>query len=299
MKYKCVTYIVALSFFFTACTKDKNTFDASGTFESTEVIVSSQAQGQIMQFDVQEGQNLVADQQVGYIDSTQLFWKKQQLIASGQAIAVTEPDVSQQVAAIHQQITNAETEKRRTQNLVSAGAVPQKQLDDINEQIRVLQKQLDAQQSTVTKNAKGIQGQIKPVSAQIQEVNDQLKNCKIINPVTGTVLVKYAEQNEVTASGKPLYSIADLKTMTLRAYITGSQLSEVKLGQNVKVYIDKGANDYRELSGQVTWISDQAEFTPKTIQTKDERADLVYAVKISVQNDGFIKIGMYGEIKLQ
>ncbi|HXS36831.1 MAG TPA: efflux RND transporter periplasmic adaptor subunit [Flavipsychrobacter sp.] len=299
MKYKCIIYIAALSFFFTACTKEKNTFDASGTFESTEVIVSSQAQGQIMQFDIQEGQNLAAGTQVGYIDSTQLYWKKQQLIASGQAIAVTEPDVSQQVAAIRQQIANAETEKRRTQNLVSAGAVPQKQLDDINEQIRVLQKQLDAQQSTVTKNAKGIQGQVKPVSAQIQEVNDQLKNCKIVNPITGTVLVKYAEQNEITAPGKPLYSIADLKTMTLRAYITGSQLSEVKLGQNVKVYIDKGANDYRELSGQVTWISDQAEFTPKTIQTKDERADLVYAVKISVQNDGYVKIGMYGEIKLQ
>ncbi len=282
-----------------SCAGDKDQFDASGMFESTEVIVSAQGNGKILQFDVHEGEKLQAGAIVGYIDTTQLHWRKQQLQASSRAITVTKPNVSEQIAAIEQQITNTETEKRRIENLVQADAVPQKQLDDINEHLKVLQKQLDAQTSTVSKSARGIEAQTRPVYAQIQEIDEQLQNSIITNPINGTVLTKYAEQDEVTMTGKPLYRIADMDNMILRVYVTGDQLSQIKLGQDVKVYVDSTAKTYRELPGRVSWIASEAEFTPKTIQTKDERANLVYAVKVNVKNDGYLKIGMYGEIKFK
>jgi HlyD family secretion protein len=279
-----------------ACSK-KNKFDASGTFESTEVIVSSEANGELMRFDVEEGQRLDSGQKVGYVDTVQLYLRKKQLLANEKAILVTRPDIQKEIASIEQQITNAEKEKLRTENLVNAHAAPQKQLDDINEQLAVLQKQLDAQKSTLLTNTAGIQEQSKPVYYEARQIDDQIKKSVIINPIKGTVLTKYAEYGEITSSGKPLYRIADLSVMTLRAYISNSQLSQVKIGQQVKVYVDNGDKTYKEMTGTIKWVSDKAEFTPKTIQTKEERANLVYAVKIDVKNDGYLKIGMYGEVK--
>jgi HlyD family secretion protein len=281
---------------FSACSK-KNKFDASGTFESTEVIVSSQANGELMRFDIEEGRHLDSGQQVGYVDTIQLYLRKKQLLANVKAILVTKPDVEKEIATIEQQIANAGKEKRRTENLVNAHAAPQKQLDDINEQLDVLQKQLDERKSSLSINTSGIQEQSRPVYYQARQIDDEIKKSIIINPISGTVLTKYAEPGEITSSGKPLYRIADLSVMTLRVYISNSQLSQVKIEQQVKVYVDNGEKTYKEMTGIIKWVSDKAEFTPKTIQTKEERANLVYAVKIDVKNDGFLKIGMYGEVK--
>ncbi len=279
-----------------ACSKQME-FDASGTFESTEVIVSSQASGEIMRFSIEEGQRLDSNLEVGYIDTMQLYLRKQQMIVNEAAILVTRPDTNKEIAAIKQQIANSEKERKRTANLVSTNAVPQKQLDDIDEQLWVLKKQLVAQATSLSSNSKGIEEQSKTVYYQAQQLEDQIQKSIIINPIKGTVLTKYAEAREVTSSGKPLYRIADLSVMTLRAYITNSQLSEVKIGQEVQVYVDNGDKTYKQMTGRVKWVSDKAEFTPKTIETKDERANLVYAVKIDVKNDGYVKIGMYGEVK--
>jgi len=261
------------------------------------VIISSEANGKLMEFDTREGQTMKAGQFVGYVDSLQLYLHKEQLFANVKAILVTKPDINKQIAAKEQEISNQEEEKRRTENLVSANAAPGKQLDDINEQLKVLQKELAAEQSSFSTTVKGIQQQSKPVDFEKRQIEDQLKKCKIINPITGTVLAKYAEQGEITAIGKPLYRIADLSVLTLRAYITNGQLSQVKVGQMIKIFIDNGNKTYKELPGIIAWVSDKAEFTPKTIQTKEERANLVYAIKIDVKNDGYLKIGMYGEVK--
>ncbi|HXA02250.1 MAG TPA: HlyD family efflux transporter periplasmic adaptor subunit, partial [Cytophagaceae bacterium] len=250
-----------------------------------------------MRFDIEEGKHLDSGQQVGYIDTMQLYLHKKQLLSNVKAILVTKPDINKDIASIEQQITNAEKEKRRTENLVNANAAPQKQLDDINEQLAVLQKQLDERKSSLSINTAGIQEQSKPVYYQAQQIDDQIKKSIIVNPVSGTVLTKYAEFGEITSSGKALYRIADLSVMTLRVYISNSQLSQVEIGQQVKVYIDSGEKTYKEMTGTIKWVSDKAEFTPKTIQTKEERANLVYAVKIDVKNNGFLKIGMYGEVK--
>jgi HlyD family secretion protein len=285
-------------FLFAAC-KEKNQFDASGTFEAIEVIVSSEANGKLMQFDILEGQNVSAGQLVGYVDSIQLYLHKRQLLANVTAILVTKPDINKQIAGTEQEIANQEKEKRRTENLVSANAVPRKQLDDINEQIKVLQKQLIAQRSSFSTTAKGIEEQSTPVDFEARQIEDQLRKCRIINPISGTVLAKYAEAGEITSVDKPLYRIADLSVLKLKAYITNGQLSQVKVGQVVNVFIDNGDKTYKELQGTISWVSDKAEFTPKTIQTKEERANLVYAIKIDVKNNGYLKIGMYGEVKFK
>jgi HlyD family secretion protein len=281
----------------TSCHGSKIQSDASGTFEATEVIVSSEANGKILSFTGEEGSSLEAGQVIGTIDSTQLYLKKKQLLASVQAVQSRRPEISKQIASLQQQIATQKTEKHRFENLVKAGAANQKQLDDINSGLAVLEKQLIAQQSSLSTSDRGMIEDAAAFRAQIDQMNDQLAKCRIVNPLSGTVLTKYVEPNEVTAQGKPLYKIADTGNMKLRAYVTNGQLSEIKLGQTVKVYIDKGDSDMKEYSGKIEWISDKAEFTPKTIQTKDERANLVYAVKIAVKNDGLIKIGMYGEVK--
>jgi len=197
-------------------------------------------------------------------------------------------------------------EQKRVQNLLKADAATPKQLDDINAQVEELQKQLDvirkqdaAQTSVLKTQTSGLRADVQPLVAQIEQINDQLAKTKIVNEVNGTVLTKYAEANEVAAAGKPLYKIADLSTIILRAYVTGDQLTGIKLNQQVKVLVDSAGGQYRELPGTIEWISSKAEFTPKTIQTKDERANLVYAVKIRVKNDGYLKIGMYGEVALK
>ena len=283
--------VILLNFvllFLAACNRGDGDFDATGTFEATEILVSSEANGKIMELNIEEGDRLDAGALVGYVDSTQLYLKKMQLSAGLRSVDIRKPDIRKQIAALEQQIATARTEQQRMENLVKAKAGNQKQVDDIVNNIKYLQKQLDAQYSTLNKTTGGADAEAEGILYQIMQLDDQLQKSRIVNPQAGTVLVKYAEPGEVTAAGKPLYKIADTDLLYLRAYITSDQLSTLKQGQTVRVFADYGENDRREYPGTITWISDKSEFTPKGIQTKDERANLVYAIKVAVKNDGFL-----------
>lgn len=281
------------------CSSNDNEYDASGTFEATEVIVSSEANGKILSLNFREGTKLKANDVVGVIDSTQLYLKKLQILASVNAVQSRKPEIDKQIAVVEQQIATAEYEKKRVENLIKSNAVPKKQLDDVNAQISVLEKQLTALKSNLDVSTRGINQESNAIEVQIAQLNDQLKKCVITSPIDGTVLVKYAEAGELAVQGKPLFKIADTDNMFLRAYIVSSQLSDIKLGQKVKVFADYGDDKMKEYTGEVAWIATKAEFTPKTILTKDERANLVYATKIAIKNDGYLKIGMYGKIKIK
>jgi len=285
-----------LILFASAC-KNENTFDASGSFEAVEVIISAEANGVLEMFNIEEGQLLPVGQLIGYIDSTQLYLKKKQLETQIVALLAKKPNIPVQLSALQEQLKTAEVELQRVTNLVKLDAATTKQLDDVNAQIEIIKKQIDAQKSTLVISSEGINKDVLPLQVQVEQLNDQLQKCKIINPINGTVLTKYAEQNEMAITGKALYKIADLSTIILRAYISSNQLAQVKLNQKVKVHTDDGSGGLKENEGTITWISDKAEFTPKTIQTKEERANMVYAVKIKMPNDGVYKIGMYGEVR--
>ena len=296
IKLKNLMLFPMLAFFLTSCGNGNGKFDASGTFESEEIIVSSEAMGKLVMFDVEEGMKLKEDQLIGVVDTLQLFLKKKQLEASIRAVLSKQPDIATQLAALEEQIKTTSSEKKRIANLVKSNAATTKQLDDISAQLDLLNKQFNATKSNLTITRQGLQSETSPLQIQIEQIQDQINKSIIINPIEGTVLTRYAKKGEVTAAGKALYKIADLSTMTLRAYINGDQLGEIKLGQKIKVFVDKGNGEQKELTGEIYWVSSKAEFTPKTIQTKDERATLVYAVKVSVKNDGYLKIGMYGEV---
>jgi len=288
---------LAIVITFSACGKSDSEYDAAGTFEAIEITVSSEAMGKIISFDLTEGQEVAENQLVGAIDSTQLYLKKKQLLASGKALISRKPDTRKQLAAVEQQIETAKTEKKRIQNLVQANAVNQKQLDDVNAQIAVLEKQQAALKSTLDLTTSSLTGEEEALQLQIAQIEDQLQKCHIASPISGTVLTKYAEAGELAAPGKALFKVADTKNIILRAYISSDQLSQLKIGQKVQVFSDLGEKDSKQYEGIINWIASKAEFTPKTIQTRDERANLVYAVKIAVKNDGLIKIGMYGNVK--
>ncbi|MFT3824552.1 MAG: HlyD family efflux transporter periplasmic adaptor subunit [Chitinophagaceae bacterium] len=299
--------------FLTACSGKKNTYDASGTFEVDEVVVSSELPGKILSFNLQEGDKLAKDSIVGIIDAINLSLQKEQVEASIDALKEKTSDLSPQVKLLQDQLTvqqsqldNLLHERKRTENLLKQDAATGKQLDDINAQIDVVKKQMSVtqQQISVQRSNTGTQNRTvlsegKPLQKRVAQLEDQIKRAAIVNPINGTVITKYAEAGEVTSAGKALYKVADLSVMNLRAYITGDQLSTVKLNQPVTVLIDSGAHKYHQYTGTVSWVSDKAEFTPKTIQTKEERANLVYAIKIRVKNDGYIKIGMYGEVQFK
>ena len=280
-----------------ACSNNKTDYDASGIFESTEVIVSSQVSGQLMEFTVTEGQQLQADSYLGYVDTTQLYLKKQQLMASRTAVSSRSTSVPRQIASLKEQIATQKRELARFGNLVKLNAANQKQVDDIQSQLSVLEKQLAAQTELLVNNNQGISGESTALESQIAQIEDQLLKSRITSPIQGTVLTKYAEQGEFTAPGKALFKVSDMQQMYLRAYITSDQLTQLKQGQPVTVYADFGEEQMRTYPGTISWIADKAEFTPKTIQTRNERANLVYAVKIAVTNDGYLKNGMYGEVK--
>ena len=293
--------------------KKKDVFDASGSFETDEVIVSSQLNGQLVSFNVNEGDSLSLGQVVGSVDAENISLQKEQVEASIESLSEKTTNVKPQVELLQDQLRVQQTqlnnllhEKARIERLVKADAATGKQLDDITNQVEVTKKQMEVtrqqiavQKSNVATQNRSILSESKPLQKRAEQLQEQLSKSKIINPINGTVITKYAERGEVTSAGKALYKIADLSYLTLRAYITGAQLSQIKLNQTVAVLIDNGKNDYRNYKGIITWISDKAEFTPKTIQTKEERANLVYAVKIKVKNDGFLKIGMYGEVMLE
>lgn len=296
MNYKNNILIIAV-LLAVACNKKDQAYDASGTFESTEIIIPAEGTGIIRQFDVSEGQELKAGQYIGYIDTLQLSLKKEQLMAQIQTTLKQKPNIPKQLAALQVQLASAEREQRRVASLLKADAATQKQMDDANAQVDVIRKQIEAQASALGINTESISWQAHPLQVQVAQVEAQIADCRIVNNAAGTVIAKYAEANEMATPGKPLYKVADLDSMILRAYITGQQLASIRLGQHVKVLVDNGKGAYREYAGLVEWISDKAEFTPKTIQTKDERANLVYAIKIRVKNDGLIKIGMYADVK--
>ncbi len=293
-----------------ACNNNGTRSDASGTFEAEEIIVSSELAGRIISLTIQEGMLLPKDSTVGTIDAEGISLQKEQVEASIQSLNAKTMDVMPQVRLLEQQravqqsrLTNLIQEKQRVENLVKADAATKKQLDDILAQIDVVEKEMNVtmqqiavQRNSVSTQNRSILSEGAPLQKRIAQLNDQLQRAKIINPVVGTVLTKYAEPGEITSPGKALYKIADLSSLNLRAYITGVQLPQVKLNQPVKILIDSGEDKFKEYPGTIIWISDKAEFTPKTIQTKEERANLVYAIKVKVKNDGYLKIGMYGEV---
>ena len=296
MKDKNITYLFILLVSITSCREEKKNYDASGSFEAVETMISAESNGKILKLEIEEGQQLDSGQVVGYIDSMQLHLNKGQLLQNKKAILSNKPQADVQVESIKSELANAVLDRNRTENLVKGGVASQKQLDDANAKIATLQARIKAQESVLEIATSSLNEQGSTVDAQLNEINDQLKKFVLINPVKGTVLTKYAAQYEMAVMGKPLYKIADLSTIILRAYITGDQLQQVKVGQQVKVATDDGKGGFKETAGVITWINNKSEFTPKTIQTKNERANLVYAIKVSVKNDGYLKLGMYGQV---
>ena len=276
--------------------KDVN-YDASGVFETTEVLVSARGTGEIIALNIEEGQHVSANEMLGYLDTTQLELKKELLNANKHAATSRRLNTSQQVASLQQQIANLRREQTRFEAMLKDGAVTQKQVDDIGYQIAVLERQLTAVNEQVSSANSSIDNQSEGFDAQIGQVNDMLRQAIITSPIDGIILSKYAEQGEFAAPGRALFKVADVSKMRLRAYITADLLTNVQIGQKVKVYADQGKDGRKEYEGTVSWIASEAEFTPKTIQTRDERSNLVYAVKIDVTNDGLIKRGMYGDVK--
>ena len=290
---------VAIGLVLGACTSQEEQYDASGIFETTEVIVSAKGTGELQSFQVEEGQAVRQGEVLGWIDTLQLSLKDRQLAASLLATESKRLDEKRQVAHLRQQIENLQREKERFTALLNAKATTAKQVDDIDYQIKVLQNQLVATQEQINSSNSSLSRQSESIQAQRAQMEDQIRNAMISSPITGTVLTKYAEQGEFAVPGKALFKVADVSQMKLRAYISADQLMQLQIGQAVAVYADRGTTDRKRYAGRVVWIADKAEFTPKTIQTRNERANLVYAVKIAVENDGFIKRGMYGEVRFE
>lgn len=297
MKKKNILSLCAAIAALTACSSGEKDYDASGVFETTEVIVSAKATGEILSLNVEEGQDVKRNEMLGLIDTLQLSLHDQQLAANQSAADSKRLDANRQVASIRQQISNLQKEKKRFSDLLAANAATQKQVDDIGYQIEVLQRQLAATQEQIGSNNQSAGNQSMGIKAQRAQTEDQIRKAHITSPITGTVLTKYAEQGEYATPGRALFKVGDISRMRLRAYITAPQLTTLKVGQKVKVFADMGETESKAYEGTVEWISDKAEFTPKTIQTRDERANLVYAIKVAVKNDGMIKRGMYGDVK--
>ena len=287
----------AMALLWSACGSEKKDYDATGTFEATETTVYAEQSGALLTFSIDEGDSAAAGQEVGLIDTTQLWLKVRQLEASKAVYQSQKPDVEAQVSATRQQLSKARQEQQRYRELVADGAAPSKMLDDATSQVQLLQRQLEAQLSALRTTTRSLDRQTDAADAQRAQLLDQLKKCHVVAPMSGCVLEKYVERGEFVAVGKPLFKMADTEHMYIRAYVTTAQLQHVRLGQTAKVFADYGDGQRREYEGRVSWISSRSEFTPKTILTDDERADLVYAIKVSVRSDGYVKMGMYGEVK--
>ena len=295
---KKIYLLAGVALMMAACGNDKKDYDATGTFEATETTVFAEQSGELLFFDVEEGDKIEAACQVGLIDTTQTWLKIQQMDANKAVYQSQKPDMERQIAATRQQLAKAQQDEERYRELVADGAAPSKMFDDATSQVKVLQKQLDAQISSLSTSTQALDKQTATAEVQKAQLQDMLRKCHILPPTKGIVLEKYVEQGEFVSVGKPLFKIADTESMKLRAYVTSAQLQNIKIGQKVKVFADYGDGQRKEYAGTISWISSRSEFTPKTILTDDERADLVYAVKVAIKNDGFVKIGMYGEVKL-
>ena len=292
---KCI--IAGAVLMLAACGNSEKEYDATGTFEATEVTISAEQNGALLIFNVNEGDILDQGNEVGLIDTTQIWLRIQQATAMKEVYQSQKPDREKQIAAISQQLQKARQEQLRYQELVADGAAPSKMLDDAINQVKVLERQYEAQVSSLNTSTNSLSKQMEATDVQVSQLQDQLRKCHITTPITGTVLEKYVERGEFVAPGKPLFKMADTEQMFIRAYVTSAQLKDIKMGQKAKVFADFGDGQKKEYEGTVSWISSRSEFTPKTILTDDERADLVYALKVAIKNDGYVKIGMYGEVK--
>ena len=290
---KTKLFVVIAVVLLTACSGNNNDSDAWGNFESKEIMVSAEAQGKIMQLTIEEGDVLEKDQLVGVIDTTMQYLQKQQLIAQKQAVSTKIANVNAQIAVQEEQKQNLGKEKNRIEKLFTEKAATQQQFDDITSKFEIVNKQIAATKTQID----AIYKELNVIDKQIDVLNEQIRKAGIINPINGTVLEKYIEAGEMAAMGKAIYKISKLDEIDLRVYVSGAQLPMVKIGQEVAVFLDKNKKENQQYTGVVSWISNQAEFTPKIIQTKEERVNLVYAVKVRVKNDGNIKIGMPGEVK--
>ena len=296
MKY--LQILLAVAAVLCSSCSGKTEFDACGNFEADEILVSSQGTGQLMWSDIQEGMTVTAGNTLGITDTVQLYLQKAQLESQLKSVMSSRPDVESQVASLRSQIANLKSEKSRLERLVAKGAAPTKQVDDIKAQIVILESQLDAQLSALSKNTSAVEFNANAISAQIDMIEDKISKCHIVSPVNGTVIAKYIHAGELVGMGTPIMKVADLENMFLRAYFTSDQLGSIVLGNKVTVTADFGGEQQFQYEGKIVWISSESEFTPKSIQTRNTRANLVYAVKIAVRNDGRLKIGTYGEVNI-
>lgn len=297
MKAVNTIWTIGLAMVLASCGDKEQKNDATGVFEATETTIAAEQSGTLMAFGVCEGDEIAAGKEVGLIDTTQIWLKIKQMGATKQVYQSQKPDMEVQIAVTRQQLDKAKQEQKRYKELVSDGASPSKMLDDATSQVELLEKQLKAQVSTLNTQLSTLNSQLSTTDVQVSQLMDQLRKCHVIAPVKGTVLEKYVEKGEFVAIGKPLFKMADTKSMFIRAYVTSAQLKNIRVGQKAKVFADYGNGQKKEYEGVVSWISSRSEFTPKTILTDDERADQVYALKVAVKNDGYIKIGMYGEVQ--
>lgn len=297
MKAVNTIWTIGLAMVLASCGDKEQKNDATGVFEATETTIAAEQSGTLMAFGVCEGDEIAAGKEVGLIDTTQIWLKIKQMGATKQVYQSQKPDMEVQIAVTRQQLDKAKQEQQRYKELVSDGAAPSKMLDDATSQVELLEKQLKAQASTLNTQLSTLNSQLSTTDVQVSQLMDQLRKCHVIAPVKGIVLEKYVEKGEFVAIGKPLFKMADTKSMFIRAYVTSAQLKNIRVGQKAKVFADYGNGQKKEYEGVVSWISSRSEFTPKTILTDDERADQVYALKVAVKNDGYIKIGMYGEVQ--
>jgi len=295
MKYIIILFLFPILAVLTGCNNNEESSDAYGNFEATETIVSARGNGELMAFKVQEGDRLKPGQVLGYIDTTELHLKRKQLSALRSGVSAKNSNIESQINVYREKMKNLLVNKERIENLLADSAATQQEYDNINGQIRVLDQQIKSIQTQYAQ----VKSEINSLNAQLKEIDEKVRKSLITNPVAGRVLLKLAERGEVTAFGRPLYKIANTDTLKLRVYVSGNQLSEIRLGQEVQVLTDDGKGGLSQSSGAISWIASEAEFTPKTIQTREERVDLVYAVKITVPNDGGLKIGMPGEMRLK
>lgn len=279
-----------------ACGRKERQYDATGVFEATETTVYAEQTGALLTFNVEEGDTVGRNREVGLIDTTQLWLKMKQAEAMKSVYQSQKPEQEKQIAVTRQQLAKAKQDQQRYKELVADGAAPAKMLDDANSQVEVLQRQLDAHLSSLRVNTNALDKQMAATDVQAEQLRDQIRKCHILVPAKGTVIEKYVERGEFVSAGKPLFKMADTENMFIRAYVTSAQLENIKTGQKATVFADYGNGGKKEYEGRVTWISSRSEFTPKTILTDNERADLVYAVKVAIKGDGYVKMGMYGEV---
>lgn len=293
---KKIIVMAGVALVLNACGRKERQYDATGVFEATETTVYAEQTGALLTFNVEEGDTVGRNREVGLIDTTQLWLKMKQAESMKSVYQSQKPEQEKQIAVTRQQLAKAKQDQQRYKELVADGAAPAKMLDDANSQVEVLQRQLDAQLSSLRVNTNALDKQMAATDVQAEQLRDQIRKCHILVPAKGTVIEKYVERGEFVSAGKPLFKMADTENMFIRAYVTSAQLENIKTGQKATVFADYGNGGKKEYEGRVTWISSRSEFTPKTILTDDERADLVYAVKVAIKGDGYVKMGMYGEV---